>query len=65
MAPKFKNDIERWRSNLAAERDAMALYLALVNVDKDPKRADIWRQLAESEDRHASRWIGKLRAAGA
>ena len=64
MAARFKNDAERWRSNLAAERDALALYLALASVEKDPARAEIWRQLADAERRHADRWIAKLRAAG-
>jgi len=64
MAPKFKNDVERWRSNLTAERDAMALYQALSRVDRIPARAQIWRELVQVEDRHARRWIEKLRAAG-
>ena len=64
MAQKFKNDAERWRSHLAAERDAMALYQALAETDKDQARASIWRALAAVEQRHASRWIEKLRAAG-
>ena len=64
MAQKFKNDVERWRSHLAAERDAMALYLALARTDKDTARADIWRALAAVEQRHASRWIEKRREAG-
>ena len=64
MAQKFKTDVDRWRSHLAAERDAMALYRALAETDKDQARAGIWRALAAVEQRHASRWIEKLRAAG-
>jgi vacuolar iron transporter family protein len=64
MAANLKNDVERWRSNLGAERDAQALYLALVRVDKNPRRAQVWQELAEIEQRHADRWIGKLRDAG-
>src|SRR5918998_842939 len=64
MAQKFKSDVDRWRSHLAAERDAMALYLALARTDKDKARADIWRALAAVEERHAGRWIEKLRGAG-
>ena len=64
MAQKFKSYVDRWRSHLAAEREAMALYLALADSDKDTARADIWRALAAVEQRHASRWIEKLRAAG-
>jgi vacuolar iron transporter family protein len=64
MAQKFKTDVERWRAHLAAERDAMALYRALAETDKDRARAEIWRALVAVEERHASRWIAKLRAAG-
>lgn len=64
MVQKFKTDVDRWRSHLAAERDAMALYRALAETDKDRARANIWRALAAVEQRHASRWIDKLRAAG-
>ena len=64
MVAKYKNDVERWRSNLSAERDAMALYQALAQFEKDPARAEIWRELAAAEERHADRWISKLRAAG-
>src|SRR6266545_1059441 len=64
MATRFRSEVERWRSNLAAERDALALYQALVRVEKEPARAQIWRELAAIEERHASRWLDKLRAAG-
>ncbi len=64
MPPEFKNDIDRWRSNLAAERDALALYLSLAQVEQDATRREIWRELAAAEQRHADRWIDKLRAEG-
>ncbi len=64
MAARFKNDEERWRSNLAAERDAMALYQALVRVDKDPRRIRVWQELVDIEQRHADRWVEKLRGLG-
>src|SRR3954447_6076495 len=64
MAHVFKNDLERWRAHLAAERDAEALYLALASADRNPGRASIWRDLAGVEERHGRRWIEKLEAAG-
>jgi VIT1/CCC1 family predicted Fe2+/Mn2+ transporter len=65
MAPVFKNDVERWRAHLTAERDAEGLYLALAQADRNAARAAIWRELAAVEERHGQRWIEKLEAAGA
>jgi VIT1/CCC1 family predicted Fe2+/Mn2+ transporter len=64
MAPLFKNDVERWRAHLAAERDAEGLYLALAQADRNAARASIWRELAAVEERHGQRWVEKLQAAG-
>ena len=64
MARRQKSDVERWQSNLAAERDAQALYLALARAEKDSGRAGLFRQLAGVEERHARRWVDKLRDAG-
>src|SRR5215212_8549264 len=65
MPQTFKNDVERWRAHLIAERDAQDLYLALADADRDAARAAIWRELAAVEERHGQRWIDKLTAAGA
>src|SRR6266496_1374458 len=65
MSPLFKNDVERWRAHLAAERDAQGLYLALAQADRNGARAAIWRELAAVEERHGQRWVEKLQAAGA
>ena len=63
MAPVFRNDVERWRAHLTAERDAEGLYLALAQADRNAARAAIWRELAAVEERHGQRWIEKLEAA--
>ncbi|HEY8819788.1 MAG TPA: VIT1/CCC1 transporter family protein [Dehalococcoidia bacterium] len=63
--PRQKDDIRRWQSNLKSEWEASALYQALANAEKDPVKANVFRKLAEVEDRHASRWEGFLRASGA
>lgn len=60
-----KDDIRRWQSNLKGEWEASALYRALADAEKDPARANVFRKLAEVEDRHAARWEGFLLAAGA
>ncbi|MGD9889858.1 MAG: VIT1/CCC1 transporter family protein [Dehalococcoidia bacterium] len=58
------NDIARWTANYRDEREGEALYLALADAAKDPRRADILRKMAAIEGRHAARWEEKLRAAG-
>lgn len=52
--------VRRYRQLLASERDAAALYRAMSDVDTGP-RGDVFRQLAEIEDRHAAHWAERLR----
>ena len=64
--PKLKeSDVERYRANYMSEMDGIALYRALAAAEKDEKRAEIFEKLAHAEERHAHRWAGLLRAAGA
>jgi VIT1/CCC1 family predicted Fe2+/Mn2+ transporter len=48
---------------LADERNSAALYRALVEIEKNPKIAEVYRRLAATEDVHASTWAEKLKAA--
>ena len=57
-------EVRRWREHLANERDGQALYRALAAVDKNGERARVWAELARNEERHAARWVQKLREAG-
>eukprot|EP01037_Dinobryon_pediforme_P008034 gene8034-8111_t len=57
-------DIARFKTNLADERDSAALYLALAEAEADPVRADLFRQLAQSETEHADLWRDRLAALG-
>ena len=52
-------------ANLRLERDAILLYDALGEIEKDPKRAAAFHRIAANERRHADIWAGKLREAGA
>ncbi|MBI3182402.1 MAG: VIT1/CCC1 transporter family protein [Myxococcales bacterium] len=61
MAPR----LELWLENLADERDGAALYERLAALEKDPVRAESFRQLSFGERRHAELWAKKLAAAGA
>jgi VIT1/CCC1 family predicted Fe2+/Mn2+ transporter len=56
--------IKRWRDLLASERDAAALYSRLAEAETG-ERQQIFRELAETELRHAAHWSSKLRSAGA
>jgi VIT1/CCC1 family predicted Fe2+/Mn2+ transporter/rubrerythrin len=62
MAPL---DIGQSLANLKLERDAIALYDALAEVEKDPRRAEAFRTIAGNERRHADVWASKLRELGA
>ena len=59
-----KTDIARYRANLAAERDAIVLYTRLAEAEPNKELADVYRRLAETEQRHAATWEAKLREAG-
>jgi VIT1/CCC1 family predicted Fe2+/Mn2+ transporter len=51
-------------ANLRLERDAIALYDALADIERDGRRAAQFRKIAGNERRHADVWAGKLRDQG-
>jgi VIT1/CCC1 family predicted Fe2+/Mn2+ transporter/rubrerythrin len=53
-----------WLHHLADEADASFLYRELAATELDPKRAGIYRRLAEVEDRHVAMWAQLLRDHG-
>jgi VIT1/CCC1 family predicted Fe2+/Mn2+ transporter len=55
--------VRKWRDLLASEREAAALYDGLADGAQG-ERADILRELAAVERRHAAHWEGRLRDAG-
>lgn len=59
-----KEDIHRYIENLDDERDSRLLYLALAESEKNPKIADVYRRLAETEGGHAEAWADRIRKAG-
>jgi vacuolar iron transporter family protein len=58
-------DIARSLENLKLEQDAIGLYEALATIEKDPRRADAFRHIADNERRHAAIWEDRLRELGA
>jgi VIT1/CCC1 family predicted Fe2+/Mn2+ transporter len=59
-----ETEVKRWRDLLASEREAAALYSRLAEAETG-ERQEIFRELAETELRHAAHWASKLRSAGA
>jgi VIT1/CCC1 family predicted Fe2+/Mn2+ transporter len=58
-------DVAQSLENLKLERDAIALYDALAEIEKDGRRAEAFRTIASNERRHAEVWANKLRELGA
>jgi len=59
-----KSEIARLKANLNDERDSAALYHALAKAEADPVRADLYRQLAQTETEHGDLWRDRLAALG-
>lgn len=57
-------DISRYRENLQAEYEAIALYERLAKAEPNAELAKVYGQLAETERKHAAVWADKLKAAG-
>lgn len=57
--------VRRYRENWRGEIDGAAIYCAMAASEDDPNLAEVYRRLAEVEERHADFWAEHLRAAGA
>ena len=57
-------DVEQSLANLKLERDAIVLYDALAEMERDARRAAAFRQIASNERRHGEIWADKLRQQG-
>lgn len=60
-----QSDIARWRVNLQGEADGAAVYRAMAKGERDPLLAEVYRKMADAEERHAGVWTKKLSEAGA
>ena len=58
-------NISQSLENLRLEQDAIALYDALAGIEKDLRRAEAFRHIADNERRHAGIWAKRLRELGA
>lgn len=59
-----KDAVARYRENYLSEQEGIYLYRSLADMESDAHLADVYRRIAESEQRHAARWQGYLEAAG-
>ncbi len=57
--------IVRSLENLKLEQDAVVLYDALADIEKDPQRSAAFRHIAHNERRHAAIWAERLEELGA
>lgn len=58
-------ELARYRANWQGEIDGAALYRSLAEAESQPQLAEVYRRLAETEDKHAKAWEEKMHAAGA
>ncbi|HEY8491080.1 MAG TPA: VIT1/CCC1 transporter family protein [Dehalococcoidia bacterium] len=56
--------IRRYQANYQAELEGAYLYRALARAERDERRAAIFEELAKAEERHAERWMEKIRELG-
>src|SRR3954453_10999185 len=56
--------VAMWLENLRDERDGVALYRGLAELERDPIRAKEFAKLAVAEERHEAIWRKKLERAG-
>jgi VIT1/CCC1 family predicted Fe2+/Mn2+ transporter len=58
------DDVARWLENWREEVDSAAQYHAMAASEQRDEIADVYRQLAAIEEKHAAFWEERLRAAG-
>lgn len=59
-----KDAVARYRENYLSEQEGVYLYRKLADIETDTRLAELYRRIAETEQRHAARWQGYLEAAG-
>lgn len=59
-----QSDIKRYQANLRAEQEGALLYQELAKTEQDANLVELYRRMAQAEQRHASAWAERLRAAG-
>ncbi len=60
-----KDDVKRYRINVRAEQESAALYQVLASAEQDAHLAELYRRMAQVEQRHATIWADHLSRTGA
>ena len=60
MSAPDRDDLRQWRHHWQDEYDAAYLYVALAAQEPDPRKQEIYRQLAGVERRHTETWARLL-----
>ena len=58
------SDLARFRANWQDEIDSAALYRTLADLEPSEQLSQVYRRLAATEEKHASFWEERMRAAG-
>ncbi len=59
-----KKEIKNYRVNWQREVDGTVLYRTLSEIEKQPELADVYRRMADNEEKHTLYWEKKLQGAG-
>lgn len=51
---------KRYQAYIQTELEAAGMYAALADASKDPNKAEVFRELARTEMRHAAHWAAKI-----
>ena len=62
--PIPRADIKRYAASFRAESEAALLYERIAASEQNPERAEIFRRLAATEQKHVALWRERLEAAG-
>lgn len=65
MTNPTPEDLRRYRANYMMEMEGAALYQEIARAETDEDRAEIFRKLAKTEERHCHRWAALLKSSGA
>jgi VIT1/CCC1 family predicted Fe2+/Mn2+ transporter len=63
-AAAARAEVARYRANLQHEVDGAALYRLMAAAAPRPEQAEVYRELAATEERHGALWRARLREAG-
>lgn len=56
--------VARYREGYLSEQEGIYLYRMLADMESDARLAELYRRIADTEQRHATIWQGHLEAAG-